>query len=53
MPKTTYFCGQILVDLRDMKKTGEFCKKFIFNICKCTSNLSVILSDKEGNWTLL
>ena len=38
----------MLINLADMKDTGKFYKKFIFNICKCMTKFS--LMEVEGRW---
>ena len=38
----------MLINLADIKGTGKFYKKFVFNICKCMTNFS--LMEVEGRW---
>ena len=41
--------GQMLVILRDVKWTGKFCNRFIFNLCKCIPPIfRLIVMGKEG-----
>ena len=37
----------MLVNLIDINQKGKFCKKIIFNICKCITNSSLIVNGKR------